>query len=151
MSGHVIITSTTDNQEAVEQAATAFEGDQLVTPASQEDTSPEGEGSVATINRTRNVASTTDTPEQIAEVQADLDEQREDRKQEYLDGPHMGKTRAKLLRRLSRMADQNETLRERLAAYESGQQPAATQQNSDGQDQEHLHHQDAVRPHCQGG
>jgi hypothetical protein len=136
----IVISSTTGAAQDLNQAAEMY-GDELVQPAGEtaDDKRSADEPGHESISRTENVAafdsgkSLAETEADTEAVQADLDEQREVRKQEYLDGPQMGKTRAKLLRRLSRAHDQNEQLLARLAKYESGPQPPAAQQNGDGQ------------------
>lgn len=131
----IIVTSTTGSAADTNAAAEMY-GDTLVQPA--EDSPARvaeegGEGNVTPVITSEDgrVATTTGNKEECEEVAADLAEEREERKEQYLDGPHMGKTRAKLLRRLSRMHEQNEDLRTRLAQYESGPQQAQPQ-NGDG-------------------
>jgi hypothetical protein len=88
----VKIASTTDSAEQVNQAAEMLESDNLIQPA-EEGSGGEGKSSFeATENWVGQsgprVASTTDSEEAVAETQQDLDEDREQKKEEYL-----GKTR----------------------------------------------------------
>lgn len=135
MSDRITITSTTDDVASINAAAQMIEGDELVQSAEEQPETAEistegGEDSGAVITRSRSIAST-DTPEQIQEVQKDLDEQREENAAVYL-----GKTRRKLLRNLSRVAAERDDLRGRLAKYESGEQRTNDGQQTQQQQQQ---------------
>lgn len=131
----ISITSTTGSAADLDAAATMYEGDELVIPAEPTPADKRGDdndqGHEAAIARTENVAafdstkSAEEAQRDTEEVQRNIDETKEERAEEYLGRP-MGKTRAKLLRRLSRLHSENESLREQLATQQ-GPQPAQPQ------------------------
>src|SRR6516162_1929846 len=107
----VTIVSSTDSASAVDAAATMYEGDQLVQSAGDSDEKPT-HGTGGETNATRSVASTTDPIEAVEEAQTALDSRQEQRREEYLDAPQVGRTRRKLLRQVERQSGQIEELRE---------------------------------------
>ena len=125
----VKVASTTDTPEAVDAAAEMLESDTLIQPA-EEGSGGEGRSSFeATETWTEKsgprVASTTDSEEAVAEVQEDLDEDREQKKEQYL-----GKTRRKLLHKVSRLHSELDErdrkideLQQQLSRRDDQQQP----------------------------
>jgi hypothetical protein len=118
----VEVASTTDSQDQVNQAAIAVEGDRLVEGYETEIQSATQDGvTVATTTDTEKalqgafkekshsgaqVVSTSDPPEAVAEVQKDLDEQTDERIQQYLGKP------PKLVRQVHRLTGKNYRLQE---------------------------------------
>jgi hypothetical protein len=163
--GNIIVSSTTDSNEAINEAALAGSAaenvnllqsaeESLPTPATEEVNEGEGEHLKVTQGKRggRNsfeaaadwvgksgskVASTTDSEESVQQVQEDLDEDREAKKEEYLGGP---KSRQKLLRQIDRMTAQKhrdrqekEELRQRLSQYEGRTQQQQQQPSGEAQ------------------
>ena len=106
----VIVSSTTDTAEAINQAASAGENDEVTSPATGEPAGANRNISTVKVDGRSSVASTSDTPEQVREVAEDLAEHQEEKREAY-----QGKTRQKLLRRLSRLHSEVEERDQRPA------------------------------------
>ena len=121
----LIVSSTTDSQADVERAAEMVEGDELVSGEAESSSKPaDGEGFATPIISEGGVASTTDDQTSVHQAAEELREAQQEKRDAYL-----GKTRRKLLNRLSRMHGEVEELRGRLAQYEG--QPSEQQQNGE--------------------
>jgi hypothetical protein len=163
----VRVDSSTDSQADVEQAATAEQGDQLVrsegygtdvqsaerdgvTVESTTESRRQLEQAFKPQQRGPHVASTTDQPEEVEAVQKDLDEERQQRTDEYL-----GKSNRKLLRQISRLTGQrysrDETiaeLRAQLAQFQGT--PAEAEQSTEPSPQQEPAPQQYQAPPQQG-
>jgi hypothetical protein len=122
--GQIRVTSTTDSQEAVQAAADGSiyrepkveqkhpsNVEEVLQAARQLDSGPR-------------IESTTDKPADVAKEQAELNEIRDERRDEFL-----GKTRRKLVRQIGQLAQRNDELRQRLSRYET--QRESTPQNGE--------------------
>jgi hypothetical protein len=116
MSGEVIISSTTDSQEAVNAAAELVEGDRLIP---QEDSA---EGRETPINIAEvghgGVASTTDSSAEVERVAQDLREEKQERTEEYL-----GKSRRRLLKQVERLTAKNYRQAAEIDELRQGRRP----------------------------
>jgi ribosomal 30S subunit maturation factor RimM len=126
----VRVASTTDTPEAVNAAAEMLESDNL-TQAAEEGSGGESRSSFEAVEGWTEktgprVASTTDDPKEIEEVQKDLDESKQERTDQYL-----GKTRRRPMHTVARLNESNDKLRQRVEELERGQQP--TPQNGEAQ------------------
>jgi hypothetical protein len=103
MAGEITVSSTTDSQEAVNQAA-AFKSDKLVTSQPEEAT---------TEQRSEAEQAETEAESEPAE-KPEKEEPEEDEPEEEQPEQAVGKTRRKLLRQVSRLNSRNVTLQEQL-------------------------------------
>jgi hypothetical protein len=121
----VILTSTTDSPAQVNEAA-SLGGAAVIQPAEPaadaEQKVPRGEGGQITVSDKGRVASTTDNKAAVEAVQADLDEGKQERSDEYV-----GKTRKRLLSRLSRLHSEVEERDQTIAELRRKYEPSAEQ------------------------
>src|SRR6516225_7280117 len=130
MSGEIVISSTTDTADEVNRAAEAFGSEPIqpaVDPAGGE--KPNADEALHTQMAGHGpsrpmVTSTTDPEAEVAKVQQELDEEREAKREEYLD-PHNRRMR----KRINRLTAQKYELQERVAALEAGMSRPAQQNN----------------------
>jgi hypothetical protein len=124
----IIVSSSTDSPEQVTEAA-GLGGAEVIQPAEPAAGGQEkpyrGEG--GEIHATKNVASTTDSQSEIEKVQEEIDETRQERVDEF-----QGKTRKRLLQRLSRLHSELEQRDQEIARLKTEHAPAA-QQNGEAQ------------------
>ena len=142
----ITVASTSDTPAQVNEAAEALEGDQLVEGAEAGTGGDRAEGrssfeACADLPESGPVVvSTTDPPEAIEQVQADLNEDREQKRDEYL-----GKTRRRQAATIARLHSKVDNLEKQLAEREPPTPP-----QDPGQDELRAQQQDWERQRLQG-
>jgi hypothetical protein len=150
----IIVTSSTDNAEAINQAASAG-GDELVVAAESDPKGASQHDSTALVIEgvgKGGVASTSDNAAAVREAAENLVDDQEERRETQ----RPGKTRARLLRRLSRLHSEVEERDQEIARlraqYEPAAQPRAEarpESNADGQQWQRPQQQQPVDPQQQ--